>query len=140
MAVVPRSMLYYFVEQGMRFRVTVTLRASCMESWIHRVHREFLDRAPEDSKCVGLYCEFTDAVKNVRQKNLPPEKRQRAIVLQLSMASETLVFLICHAEAVPELLREFLNNDVIMFWGAAIQRDVQMLEYYGITIPGVCDL
>jgi hypothetical protein len=133
-------MLYYFVEQGMRFRVTVTLRASCMESWIHRVHREFLDRAPEDSKCVGLYCEFTDAVKNVRQKNLPPEKRQRAIVLQLSMASETLVFLICHAEAVPELLREFLNNDVIMFWGAAIQRDVQMLEYYGITIPGACDL
>jgi hypothetical protein len=111
-----------------------------MESWIHRVHREFLDRAPEDSKCVGLYCEFTDAVKNVRQKNLPPEKRQRAVVLQLSMASETLVFQICHAEAVPELLREFLNNDVIMFWGAAIQRDVQMLEYYGITIPGACDL
>jgi hypothetical protein len=56
------------------------------------------------------------------------------------MASETLVFQICHAEAVPELLREFLNNDVIMFWGAAIQRDVQMLEYYGITIPGACDL
>jgi hypothetical protein len=42
--------------------------------------------------------------------------------------------------AVPELLREFLNNDKIIFWGAAIQHDVQMLEYYGITILGVRDL
>jgi hypothetical protein len=36
--------------------------------------------------------------------------------------------LICHTDAVLELLREFLNNDAIMFWGAAIHRDVQMLE------------
>jgi hypothetical protein len=41
---------------------------------------------------------------------------------------------------VLELRREFLNNNAIMFWGAAIQRDVQMLEYYGITIPGALDL
>jgi hypothetical protein len=41
---------------------------------------------------------------------------------------------------VLELLREFLNNDAIMFWGATIQSDVQMLEYYGIAIPGVCGL
>jgi hypothetical protein len=41
---------------------------------------------------------------------------------------------------VPEVIREFLNNDEIMFWGAAIQRDVQMLEYYGITIHGARDL
>jgi hypothetical protein len=41
---------------------------------------------------------------------------------------------------VLELLREFLDNDAIMFWGAAIQRDVQMLDYYGITIPGALDL
>jgi hypothetical protein len=27
-----------------------------------------------------------------------------------------------------------------MFWGVAIQRDVQMLEYYEITIPGARDL
>jgi hypothetical protein len=92
MVVIPRSSLYYFVKQGMRFRVTVTLRASCVESWIRRVHQEFVDRAPEDSKCVGLAYEYTDVVKNVRQKNLPPEKRQRATVLQLSVASETLVF------------------------------------------------
>jgi hypothetical protein len=90
--------------------------------------------------CVGLDCEYIDAVKNVKQKNLAPEKKQRVSVLQLSMASKTLVFQICHADVVPELLREFLNNDAIMFWGAAIQRDVQMLEYYGITIPGAHDL
>jgi hypothetical protein len=63
-----------------------------VERWICRVQREFLDRAPENSMCFGLDCEYIDAVKNVKQKNLPPEKKQRAAVLQLSVASETLVF------------------------------------------------
>jgi hypothetical protein len=40
------------------------------------VHWDFLDHAPEDSRCVGLDCEFTNAVKKVKQRNLPPEKRQ----------------------------------------------------------------
>jgi hypothetical protein len=31
------------------------------------------------------------------------------------VASETLLFQICHTDAVLELLREFLNNDAIMF-------------------------
>jgi hypothetical protein len=65
--------------------------------------------------CVGLDYEYTDAVKNVKQKNLPPEKKQHAAVLQLSVALEILVFQICQAGAVPELIREFLNNDAIMF-------------------------
>jgi hypothetical protein len=56
------------------------------------VQREILNRAPENSMCFGLDCEYIDAVKNVKQKNLPPEKKQRAAVLQLSVASETLVF------------------------------------------------
>jgi hypothetical protein len=56
------------------------------------------------------------------------------------VAYETLFFQICHANVVPELLREFLNNNVIMFWGAAIQLDVQMMEYYEITIPEVSEL
>jgi hypothetical protein len=90
--------------------------------------------------CVGLDCEYTNAVRNMKQKNLPLDKKQHAVVLQLSVASDTLVFQICHADAVPELLREFLNNDAIMFWYAAIQRDVQMLEYYGITIRRARDL
>jgi hypothetical protein len=41
---------------------------------------------------------------------------------------------------VPELLREFLNNDEILLWGATIQRDVQIVEYYEMIIPGVRDL
>jgi hypothetical protein len=75
MAAVHRTRLYNFIEQGIRFRVTVTLRVSRVDSWICRVHREFLDRASENSMCVGLDCEYTDAMKNVRQKNLPQEKR-----------------------------------------------------------------
>jgi hypothetical protein len=86
-----------------------------MERWICRVQREFLDRALENSMCVGLDCEYTDTVKNVKQKNLPPEKKQCAAILQLSVSSETLIFQICHVDAVPELLREFPNNDAIMF-------------------------
>jgi hypothetical protein len=65
--------------------------------------------------CVGLKYEYTDAEKNVKQKNLPPEKKQRAAVLQLSVASETLVFQICYADAVLKLLWEFLNSDAIIF-------------------------
>jgi hypothetical protein len=56
------------------------------------------------------------------------------------MVSETLVFQICHVDVVLELLREFLNNNEIMFRGATIQPDVQMMEYYGITIPEARDL
>jgi hypothetical protein len=56
------------------------------------VQREFLDHAPENSKCVVLDCKYTDTVKNVKQMNLPTEKKQRAALLQLSVAYETLVF------------------------------------------------
>jgi hypothetical protein len=63
-----------------------------------------------------------------------------AAVLQLSVAFGTLVFHICHADALSEPLREFLNNDEIRFWCAAIQRDAQMLKYYGITIHRARDL
>jgi hypothetical protein len=66
MVAVPRTRLYYFVEQGMQLRVTVTLRASRMKSWICRMHRDFLDHAPEESRCIGLDCEFIDAVKKVK--------------------------------------------------------------------------
>jgi hypothetical protein len=75
MPAVPKSRLYCFIEQGMHFRVTVTLQALRMARWIRRVQREILDRAPQNSMCVGLDCEYTDAVKNVKQKNLPSEKK-----------------------------------------------------------------
>jgi hypothetical protein len=104
MTSIPRSRLYYFVEQGMHLRVTVTLRAWRVEMWIYRVQWEFLDHAPENSMCVGLDCEYTEAVKIVKQKNLLPKNKQRHHPV-------TLVFQICHADAVPELLREFMNND-----------------------------
>jgi hypothetical protein len=92
MSSVPRSRLYYFVEKGMHFRVMVTPQASRVERWICRVQREFFDHTPDNSMCVGLECEYTDAVMNVKQKNLPPEKKQCAAILQLSVAYETLVF------------------------------------------------
>jgi hypothetical protein len=83
------------------------------------IYRKYYDTPP-----ILVGHQYTDAVKNVKHKNFPPEKKQRATVLQLSVASKTLVFQICHADAGPELLREFLNNYKIMFWGTAIKHDV----------------
>jgi hypothetical protein len=45
---------------------------------------KFLDHAPENSKCVDLDYKYTDAVKNVKQKNLLLKKRQRAAIPQLN--------------------------------------------------------
>ena len=104
----PRSELYYLVAEKMNFKITVTLRAKRVERWIRAVKRDFLDAAP--IKCVGLDCEFTD----------PRKGNQRAAVLQLSVAYETLVFQICEADEVPQLLKDFLADENIIFCGAAI--------------------
>jgi hypothetical protein len=74
----PRSRLYYFTVEEMNFTVTETLRASRVEKWIRAIKQRFLDATP--IKCVGLDCEFTS----------PHEDRQRAAILQLSVASEVL--------------------------------------------------
>ena len=120
--------VYHLTAEEMRFTVTVTLRASTVERWIRAVKKQFLDDAP--IKCVGLDCEFTD----------PREGNQRAAVLQLSVASENLVFQICWANEVPQLLKEFLRDNTIRFCVAAIHKDVRMLEYYGIDITNPFDL
>jgi ribonuclease D len=114
----------------MEFTITETLRASMVEMWLHAVKQRFLDAAP--IKCVGLDCEFTS----------PREGRlhQRAAVLQLSMASEVLVFQICRTDHVPQLLKDFLRDPTIRFCGTAIGNDVRMLQSYGIEIPSVYDL
>ena len=98
----------------------------------------FLNAAP--IKCVGLDCEFTPSTKGVRQKILPPEQKQRAAILQLSVAYEIRIFQIVHADAVPEALKEFLGDTSIRFCGAAIGNDERMLKYYEIAIPGAWDL
>jgi hypothetical protein len=75
----------------MEFTITETLHASMVEMWLRAVKQRFLDAAP--IKCVGLDYEFTSPREGRRH--------QRAIVLQLSVASEVLVFQICQADHVP---------------------------------------
>jgi hypothetical protein len=86
-----QSRVHNITTEGMHFTITETLRASVVEMWIRAVKQRFLDARP--IKCVGLDCEFTS----------PREGRhhQRAAVLQLSVASEVLVFQICRADHVP---------------------------------------
>jgi hypothetical protein len=98
----PRSWLYYVVIEEMNFTITETLRASRVEKWIRSVKRRFLNAAP--IKCVGLDCEFTTH-----------EVPQLAAVLQLSVATEILIFQICHANRVPHQLKEFLKDTTIKF-------------------------
>ena len=82
-------------------------------------------------KIVGLDCEFTDAT---------PEEMQRAAVLQLSVATDTLVFHICHADREPHSLKDFLMDPKINFCGAAIYNDQRMLAPYGLRISTAVDL
>ncbi|XP_051210764.1 uncharacterized protein [Lolium perenne] len=89
---------------------------------------EGLDNAP--IKCGGLDCEFTN----------PREGDQRAAILQLSVASENLVFQICQAHEVPQVLKEFLQDETIRFCSVAIGKDLEMLNPYGIHITSVFDL
>ena len=65
---------------------------------------------------------------------------QRAAVLQLSVASETLVFQILYANKVPEMLKDFFGDKSIMFCGAAIGNDQKMLEKDGLHIGFPVDL
>jgi hypothetical protein len=118
----PRSRVYYVVIKEMNFTITETLRALRVEKWIHAVKRRFLDDAP--TKCVGLDCEFTTHTRP-----------QRVAVLQLSVASEILIFQICKANAMPQLLKDFLKDTTIKFCGVAINNDLRMLRSYGIVIP-----
>jgi hypothetical protein len=125
----PVTRVHNITAEGMEFTITETLHASTVEMWLHTVKQRFLDAEP--IKCMGLDCEFTT----------PRDKpHQRAVVLQLSMASEVLVFQICEADHVPQLLRDFLRDPTIRFCGAAIGNDVRMLQSYGIQIPSVYDL
>jgi ribonuclease D len=123
-----RTQEYHLTAEGMGFTVIVTARAARVEEWILSVKAYFLDAAPV--KCVGLDCEFTS----------PLEGNQRAAVLQLSVATDTLVFQICRADAVPELLKEFLRDSSVRFCGAAIGNDQRMLRYYGLTVATAVDL
>jgi ribonuclease D len=81
---------------------------------------------------VGLDCDFTIPRKG--------RSNQCATILQLSVAYEVLVFQICRADRVPQLLKEFLKDTTIIFCGAAINNDVHMLRSYGIEIPSMYDL
>jgi ribonuclease D len=125
----PATWVHNITAEGMEFTITETLRASMVEMWLHAVKQRLLDVAL--IKCVGLDCKFTTPRDTLHQ---------RAAVLQLSVASEVLVFQICWADHVPQLLRDFLEDSTIRFCGAAIGNDVRMLQSYEIQIPSVYDL
>ncbi|XP_051216472.1 uncharacterized protein [Lolium perenne] len=130
-----RNRVYYLKAEGMEatFKAMVTLRAKMVEKWIRRVKRDFLDTAT--IKFVGLDCEFTDP----RKKKVGEE--QRAAVLQLSLASETLVFQMIHADIkVPQALKDFLEDGNIIFCGTAIGNDLKKLRLEGIRITSAYDL
>jgi ribonuclease D len=126
----PQSWVHNITAEGMEFTIMETLCASMVEMWLRAVKQRFLDAAP--IKSVDLDCEFTSPREGRRH--------QRVAVVQLSVASKVLVFQICRADHVPQLLKDFLKDPTIRFCGAAIGNDVCMLESYEIEIPSVYDL
>jgi hypothetical protein len=113
----PRSQVYYLTAEEMHFKITVTLRASRVKRWIRGVRRDYLDAAPI-KLLVVLVCEFTDRREG--------RDNQRVAILQLSVATENLVFQFFWADEVPQLLKNFFQNKTIKFRGAAIHKDVRM--------------
>ncbi|XP_044354353.1 uncharacterized protein [Triticum aestivum] len=129
---------YHFDAQGIDIKATVTVRASTVEAWISRVWTNFLRDA--ERKLVGLDTEFSNPVFGKRQKDLPKEQKQRAAVLQLCVANECLVYHIVHARRIPAMLRMFIADKDIVFCGAGISQDQEMLGYYGLNIASSFDL
>jgi hypothetical protein len=78
----PTMRVHNITTEGMHFTIAETLCASMVEMWICAIKHRFLDAAP--IKCVDLDCEFTSPREGRRN--------QHAAVLQLSVASEVLVF------------------------------------------------
>jgi hypothetical protein len=115
------------------FKVTVMLHARMVEKWTWDVKRDFLDAAA--TKCVGLGCDFT------APRNHKVDEKQRATVLQLSVASETLVFQMIHANIkVSHVLNDISEDGNIKVGSAAIENDVRKLELDGIHITCAYDL
>jgi ribonuclease D len=125
----PQSRVHNITAEGMEFTITENLHASMVEMWLRTVKQQFLDATP--IKCVGLDCEFTSPREG---------RRHQHAAVQLSVVSEVLVFQICLADHVPQLLKDFLKDPNIRFCGAAIGNDVRMLESYEIEILLVYDL
>jgi hypothetical protein len=82
----------------MSSKVTFTLHGRKVEKWVRVIHEKFLDNAP--IMCVWFDVKYTNTVPNLKQRNLPLEQRQRAAILQLYIAYETLIFQIIHVDAV----------------------------------------
>ncbi|XP_051197312.1 uncharacterized protein [Lolium perenne] len=108
----PPTRVYHFMAEVMAFKVTVALRARRVEKWIHGGKRDFLDAAT--TKCVSLDSEFTDP---------RAAGDQRAAVLQL----------------LPQVLKEFLQDMNIKFFGATIDNDGKMMHHYDIRITSAYD-
>ena len=123
--------MYFYKDDAvdMSFKVVVTLRASAVVRWIRDVRSRYLDAA--QIKIVGLDYEFTDAT---------PDEMQRAAILQISVATDTLVFHICYADQEPHNLKDFLMDPEINFCDAAIYNDQRMLAPYGLRISTAVDL
>jgi hypothetical protein len=109
----PQSWVHNITAEGMEFTITETLCASMVEMWLRTIKQWFLDAA--SIKCVGLDSEFTSPREGRRH--------QCATVLQLSVVSEVLVFQICRADHVPQLLKDFLKDPTIRLYGVAIGND-----------------
>ncbi|XP_010938222.1 3'-5' exonuclease [Elaeis guineensis] len=109
---------------------TVTSSGDDVEAWIDeilRVHHRRLSRL-----IVGFDVEWRPSYSRVQNP---------VAVLQLCVGRRCLVFLILHADYVPDALIDFLANERYKFVGVGIDADVDRLsDYHFISVENTTDL
>ena len=102
--------------QGVSISAVYTNLSASADDWIDKVEPA---RATPKEKVVGTDIEFT-----------PRGRRQKAVVLQLCVGQECLVYHICQAdEGVSEKFKRFLRNRRYKFAGVDTTADRRMINH-----------
>ena len=121
------SVQHVLVEGSMRIVATITILPRVVRKWINNVSNS-LEKV--ETRVIGLDAEHTEHA---------PGKIQHAVVLQLCLEDDVLVYHIIHAPSIPGELHDFLSREDIYFCGAAIVGDKQKLEPYNLDLKSITD-
>src|SRR5215216_3330980 len=109
------SFQHFLVEGSLSLVATMTDHPRVVRKWINNVSNSL---QKVEMKVIGLDAEYTKCATR---------KIQHAMVLQLCLEDDALVYHIIHAPSIPGELHDFLSREDIYFCGAAIEGDKQKL-------------
>ena len=122
------SVQHVLVEGSLSIVATVTVYPRVVRKWINNVSNS-LEKV--ETMVIGLDAEYTERA---------PGKIQRAVVLQLCLEDDVLVYHIIHLPSIPGEIQDFLSQEDVYFCGAAIDGDKLKLEPYKLYLNSIADL